>query len=148
MPLSESNVPRPACSRKLCKNLFGSVNHEQLQKDFQSLMRTQLEEARQKWNFDFETETPLEGPYKWEKVSHLKMLPSQDLLSYTKENCTGEKSLSSPVLLKMQPKTEQPVPVGLEACQTGSPRCLKRKQTSIKDFYSLKKRTIPYKSNP
>ncbi|XP_062996925.1 cyclin-dependent kinase inhibitor 1 [Elgaria multicarinata webbii] len=146
MPLSESNVLRPSCSQKLCRNLFGSVDHEQLQKDFQSLMRTQLDEAQQKWNFDFETETPLEGAYKWEKVSHLKVPPSQDL--HTKENCTGEKSLSSPMHLKMHTKTERPGQMGLEACQTGSPRCSKRKQTSIKDFYSSKRKTTPYKSNP
>ncbi|XP_061488431.1 cyclin-dependent kinase inhibitor 1 [Rhineura floridana] len=149
MPLSQGNILRPSCSRKLCRNLFGPVNHEELQKDFQSLMRAQLEEAQQKWNFDFEAETPLEGNYKWEKVSHLNMLPSQDLLSHTKQNsCADEKSLSSPVLLKMHTKTERPTQEGFEACKTSSPRCSKRKQTSIKDFYSSKRRTIPYKSNP
>nr|XP_020651152.1 cyclin-dependent kinase inhibitor 1 isoform X1 [Pogona vitticeps] len=148
MPLSGSNIRQPSCSRKLCRNLFGPVDHEQLQKDFQSLMRVQLEEAQQKWNFDFETETPLEGNYKWEKVSHLNLLQSQDLLSPTKENsCAGEKR-SSPVHLKKLAKTESPVQVGLEACKTGSPRSLKRKQTSMKDFYSSKRRTVPYKSKP
>ncbi|KAL7985247.1 hypothetical protein Chor_003817 [Crotalus horridus] len=133
MPLSESKIFQPSCSRKLCKNLFGPVDHEQVQKDFQSLMKVQLEEAQQKWNFDFETETPLEGNYKWEKVSHLNMLPSPDLLGHTKENsCTGEKSRSSPALFKRHAKTERQVQMGLEACKADSPRCLKRKQTSIK----------------
>uniref|UniRef100_A0A8D0E6X6 Cyclin dependent kinase inhibitor 1A n=1 Tax=Salvator merianae TaxID=96440 RepID=A0A8D0E6X6_SALMN len=149
MPLSKNNVLRPPCSRKLCRNLFGPVDHEQLQKDFQSLMRTQLEEAQQKWNFDFEKETPLEGDYKWEKVSCLHSLPSQDLLSCTKENsCSGEKSLNSPVLLKMPGKMEKPLKVDFEACDSGSPRCSKRKQTSIKDFYSSKRRTLPCKPKP
>ncbi|XP_003220403.1 cyclin-dependent kinase inhibitor 1 [Anolis carolinensis] len=149
MPLSESNIQRPSCSRKICRNLFGAVDHEQLQKDFQTLLRAQLEEAQQKWNFDFETETPLEGNYKWEKVSHLHTLPSQDLKSHTKENtCTGEKSMNSPVALKKPAKTDSLAQIGFEACTAGSSRTSKRKQTSIKDFYSSKRRTIPYKSSP
>ncbi|XP_028589833.2 cyclin-dependent kinase inhibitor 1 isoform X1 [Podarcis muralis] len=145
MPLSKGNLLRSPCSRKLCRNLFGPVDHDQLQKDFQSLMKAQLEEAQQKWNFDFESETPLEGDYKWEKVSHLNRLPSQDLLSPTKENsCAGEKSLSSsPVLLKMHTKTDRPTQVGFEARKSS-----KRKQTTIKDFYSSKRRTVPCKSDP
>ncbi|XP_033008459.1 cyclin-dependent kinase inhibitor 1 [Lacerta agilis] len=146
MPLSKSNLLRSPCSRKLCRNLFGPVDHDQLQKDFQSLMKAQLEEAQQKWNFDFESETPLEGNYKWEKVSHLNRMPSQDLLSPTKEDsCAGEKSLSSPVLLKMHTKTDRPTQV---ARKSGSPRSSKRKQTTIKDFYSSKRRTVPCKSDP
>ncbi|XP_063153730.1 cyclin-dependent kinase inhibitor 1 [Candoia aspera] len=149
MPLSESKILQPSCSRKLCRNLFGPVDHEQLQKDFQSLMKIQLEEAQQKWNFDFETETPLEGNYKWEKVSHLNMLPSPDLLGHTKENsCAGEKSRSSSALIKRHTKAERPMQVGLEACKADSPKSLKRKQTSIKDFYGSKRRTTPYKSKP
>ncbi|XP_042319397.1 cyclin-dependent kinase inhibitor 1 isoform X2 [Sceloporus undulatus] len=150
MPLFESNIRQPSCSRKLCRNLFGPVDHEQLQKEFQSLMRAQLEEAQQKWNFDFERETPLEGNYKWEKVTLVHTLPSQDhLKSHTKENkYNGEKSLNSPVALKKPAKMDNPVQMGFEACKTGSPRCLKRKQTTIKDFYSSKRRTIPCKSSP
>ncbi|XP_053099553.1 cyclin-dependent kinase inhibitor 1 isoform X2 [Hemicordylus capensis] len=149
MPLSQRTILRPACSRKLCRNLFGPVDHEQLQEDFQALMRAQLEEAQQRWNYDFETDTPLEGVYKWEKVSHVDVLPPQDLLSHPKENhCAGEKSLSSPVCLKVHAKMDNPVQAGFEACKTDSTRGLKRKQTSIKDFYSSKRRTVPYKSNP
>ncbi|NWY36415.1 CDN1A inhibitor, partial [Sylvia borin] len=54
------------CSSKACRNLFGPVDHEQLQLDFEDKIRQQLEEAQQRWNFNFETETPLEGPFKWE----------------------------------------------------------------------------------
>jgi hypothetical protein len=31
-------------------------------------MRSHLESAKQRWNFDFENEVPLEGRWKWEKV--------------------------------------------------------------------------------
>ncbi|XP_066480415.1 cyclin-dependent kinase inhibitor 1 [Tiliqua scincoides] len=146
MPLSKGNILRPSCSKKICRNLFGPVDHDQFQKDVQSLMRAQLKEAQQKWNFDFETETPLEGKYKWEKVSHVNVLPPQDLMSCPKENtCAGEKSFGSPVLLKIHAKMDRSMQASSEA---GSPKCLKRKQTSIKDFYCSKRRTIPCKSNP
>lgn len=130
MPLSKGNILRPPCSKKLCRNLFGPVDHDQLQKDVKSLIRAQLKEAQQKWNFDFETETPLEGKYKWEKVSHVNLLPSQDLISCPKEsNCAGEKSFSSPVLHKKHAKTDSSTQA---RCEAGSPKSLKRKQTSIK----------------
>ncbi|NWX91449.1 CDN1A inhibitor, partial [Nothoprocta ornata] len=54
------------CSSKVCRNLFGPIDHQQLQSDFQDLLRQQLEEAQHRWNFDFETDTPLEGRFKWE----------------------------------------------------------------------------------
>ncbi|XP_054836901.1 cyclin-dependent kinase inhibitor 1 [Eublepharis macularius] len=146
MPLSQGNILQPSCSRKACRNLFGPVDHEQLQNDFQSLMKAEWEEAQRRWNFDFETETPLEGDYRWEKISHINVLSPQDLLSYSKENsCAGDKSLSAPVLLKRHEKMDNPGQGSLEA---ESSRQLKRKQTSIKDFYSSKRRTIPYKANP
>jgi hypothetical protein len=35
----------------------------------QEEMRTDLDIAKQRWNFDFENEVPLEGRWQWEKVS-------------------------------------------------------------------------------
>lgn len=131
MPLSQGDTLRSSCSRKLCRNLFGPVDHEQLQNDFQSMMKAEREEAQRKWNFDFETETPLEGDYKWEKVSHIQVLSPQELLSHSKENsCEGEKNLTSTVLRKIHAKTDSPGQGSLEAAE--SSRHLKRKQTSIK----------------
>ncbi|NXF45536.1 CDN1A inhibitor, partial [Oceanites oceanicus] len=54
------------CSSKVCRNLFGPVDHHQLQNDFEDLLKQHLEEAQQRWNFNFETETPLEGHFEWE----------------------------------------------------------------------------------
>jgi hypothetical protein len=42
------------------------MGHEIL--NFQEEMRSHLETAKQRWNFDFENEVPLEGRWKWEKV--------------------------------------------------------------------------------
>ncbi|XP_067387698.1 cyclin-dependent kinase inhibitor 1 isoform X2 [Emydura macquarii macquarii] len=151
MPLSQSNIRHTPCSRKLCRNLFGLVDHEQLQNEFQDLIRRHLEEAQHRWNFDFETETPLEGKFKWEKVLYTDV-SSPDLLSRSRDN-GGEKNQSSPAL-KSSTKalnvalSSEAVRQGSESCQARSPQHLKRKQTSIKDFYSSKRRIVPCKPNP
>lgn len=36
--------------------------------NIQEEMRSHLETAKQRWNFDFENEVPLEGRWKWENV--------------------------------------------------------------------------------
>ncbi|XP_072282622.1 cyclin-dependent kinase inhibitor 1-like [Pyxicephalus adspersus] len=53
---------------KVCRNLFGPVDHERLKADCEELLNRTAEEAKKRWNFDFVNETPIEGPYKWEKV--------------------------------------------------------------------------------
>ncbi|PIO33662.1 hypothetical protein AB205_0215320, partial [Aquarana catesbeiana] len=62
--LSQSN----GSTEKVCRNLFGPVDHKRLRADYETLLNNTAEEARQRWNFNFVTETPLEGDYKWEKV--------------------------------------------------------------------------------
>uniref|UniRef100_A0A8C8S3M1 Cyclin dependent kinase inhibitor 1A n=1 Tax=Pelusios castaneus TaxID=367368 RepID=A0A8C8S3M1_9SAUR len=152
MPLSQSNIRHIPCSRKLCRNLFGRVDHEQLQNDFRDLMRRHLEEAQHRWNFDFETETPLEGKFQWEKVLYTDISPacppSQNLLHHPKGSDV-EKNQRSPAL-KSSTKNLH-VALSSEAVEQGSeassPQRLKRKQTSIKDFYSSKRRIVPCKPN-
>lgn len=77
MPLSQSRAGQPPCSSKACRNLFGPVDHQQLQQDFEDKMRQQLEEAQQRWNFNFETETPLEGQFKWERILVAEQQPQE-----------------------------------------------------------------------
>ncbi|NXL52923.1 CDN1B inhibitor, partial [Podilymbus podiceps] len=48
------------------RNLFGPVDHEQLQQDFQRMLRSSVEGAQQKWNFDFLRDRPAEGLLQWE----------------------------------------------------------------------------------
>ncbi|NXX50855.1 CDN1B inhibitor, partial [Tricholaema leucomelas] len=48
------------------KNLFGPTDHEQLQQDFERMLRSSVEQAQQKWNFDFLQDVPVEGLLKWE----------------------------------------------------------------------------------
>lgn len=52
----------------VCRNLFGPVDHEELSREVKSKLREISEHDRQRWNFDFESNTPLDGDYKWEEV--------------------------------------------------------------------------------
>lgn len=83
------------CSSKACRNLFGPVDHEQIQNDFEQLLRQQLEEAQRRWNFNFETETPLEGHFKWERVL-LAEQPPWEAFSLAKATSGGDNGSSAP----------------------------------------------------
>ncbi|XP_037538959.1 cyclin-dependent kinase inhibitor 1Bb [Nematolebias whitei] len=66
---TESRVtehPKPSA----CRNLFGSVDHEQLNRDFNAHMRELEEAAAAKWGFDFVNDKPLanNGRFNWELV--------------------------------------------------------------------------------
>lgn len=52
----------------VCRNLFGPVDHDELSREMKSKLREISEHDRQRWNFDFESNTPLDGDYKWEEV--------------------------------------------------------------------------------
>ncbi|XP_068275322.1 cyclin-dependent kinase inhibitor 1 [Nyctibius grandis] len=150
MPLSQSRARQMQCSSKVCRSLFGPVDHQELQNDFEDLMRQHLEEAQQRWNFNFETETPLEGHFKWERVS-LDEPPSQEVHSLVK--VTGSESRSS--FVHKVPSKDHIGRICTEGSQqssevyrAGSLQSLKRGQTTIKDFYSSKRRNIPDKPKP
>nr|QOY46844.1 cyclin-dependent kinase inhibitor 1A [Ambystoma andersoni] len=65
---SGGNAPENTCSKKVCRNLFGELDHEQFKVAAQEMMESCLEEAKQKWNFDFQNGVPLNGDFKWEMV--------------------------------------------------------------------------------
>lgn len=48
--------------------LFGPVNHEENQRVLREQLALQEKESRNRWNFDFVNEKPVEGKYRWEKV--------------------------------------------------------------------------------
>ncbi|XP_022048433.1 cyclin-dependent kinase inhibitor 1C-like [Acanthochromis polyacanthus] len=52
----------------VCRNLFGPVDHEELSREMKSKLREISERDQQRWNFNFEANTPLDGDYEWEEV--------------------------------------------------------------------------------
>ncbi|XP_057231229.1 cyclin-dependent kinase inhibitor 1 [Malurus melanocephalus] len=151
MPLSQSRAGQTPCSSKVCRNLFGPVDHEQLQNDFEDEMRQQLEEAQQRWNFNFETETPLDGPFKWERIL-VAQQPPQEVASLVRAVIGGDSRSSSAHRVPPCDRAGRNCPEdpqqGSKVYKAGSPQSLKRGQTTIKDFYSAKRRIVPARPRP
>lgn len=108
-------------SEKVCRNLFGEVDHEQLKEDFTMLMSDTLEEAKRTWNFDFLNETPLEGDYEWERVKG----PHQETTPVDGDRISSLVSVQEP--------------------ESRGSNC-KRKQALITDYYQVKRRCSPLPS--
>ncbi|XP_048872473.1 cyclin-dependent kinase inhibitor 1-like [Brienomyrus brachyistius] len=136
---SEKNFPMAHGKGQARRRLFGPVDHELLQVDYQTALNRELEDARRRWGFDFLTETPLEGScFIWEGVSG-SMLPSlyrssripQETGLNIKENVSRipERYISRSLTLEQTS----------EKNQAGK---MKRKQTSITDFYKSKRRMV------
>ncbi|XP_054476690.1 cyclin-dependent kinase inhibitor 1C [Anoplopoma fimbria] len=53
----------------VCRNLFGPVDHDDLNREMKDKMREISDRDQQRWNFNFEKNTPLVGDYEWEEVS-------------------------------------------------------------------------------
>ncbi|GCB78133.1 hypothetical protein scyTo_0019365, partial [Scyliorhinus torazame] len=62
MAAREAGHPKPSA----CRNLFGPVNHDELNRDLEQKQREIREQDSRRWNYDFERDTPLDGIYKWE----------------------------------------------------------------------------------
>ncbi|XP_077017744.1 cyclin-dependent kinase inhibitor 1 [Tamandua tetradactyla] len=156
--MSEPGNARPIpCSSKVCRRLFGPVDSEQLQRDCDALMAGCAQEARARWNFDFVTETPLEGDFTWERVRglglpklYLSTGPGDDLEG-GKRPCTSaaliqgdhvDLSLSC-TIMPNSPEQPEVSPGG-----PGVPQRRKRGQTSMTDYYHSKRRLIFSKRKP
>lgn len=50
------------------RSLFGPVDHEQLRRDLRQRLKEMSEQDSRRWNFDFQTDTPLAGRFQWEEV--------------------------------------------------------------------------------
>ncbi|XP_067293591.1 cyclin dependent kinase inhibitor 1Ca [Pseudorasbora parva] len=54
---------------KVCRNLFGPVDHEELHCEMKRKLQEISERDQSRWNFNFETNSPLPGDYEWETIS-------------------------------------------------------------------------------
>lgn len=52
----------------VCRSLFGPVDHEQLRRDLKLRLKEIAEEDSRRWNFNFQTDTPLPGRFEWEEI--------------------------------------------------------------------------------
>eukprot|EP00794_Sanderia_malayensis_P010918 gene10918-12078_t len=54
-------------SRKVCRSLWGPVDHDKIREDLEREEKALSKELSQKWNFDFDNERPLKGRWSWSK---------------------------------------------------------------------------------
>lgn len=139
------------------------MDSEQLSRDCDALMASCLQEARERWNFDFATETPLEGNYVWERVRS-PGLPKiyLSLGSRRRDDLGGDKRPSTSSALLQGPAPEDHVALSLSCTLvshaserpedspggTGTSQGRKRRQTSLTDFYHSKRRLVFCKRKP
>lgn len=63
-----SREPQRIRSR-VCRNLFGPVDHDELKQEIESKLREISERDQKRWNFNFLSGTPLDGEFEWEEAS-------------------------------------------------------------------------------
>ena len=68
--------------------LFGPVDHEENNRFLKQQLKIQEQESCKKWNFDFNTMTPLDGKYAWEPVVEGEIPAAYDLKQLTKPTAT------------------------------------------------------------
>ncbi|XP_066494841.1 cyclin-dependent kinase inhibitor 1C [Tiliqua scincoides] len=54
----------------VCRNLFGPVDHDELNRELKSKLREICEDGQRRWDYNFQAEEPLRGPgrLQWEEV--------------------------------------------------------------------------------
>lgn len=52
----------------VCRSLFGPVDHDQLRRELKLKLKEISEQDSRRWNFNFQTETPLPGRFQWEEI--------------------------------------------------------------------------------
>ncbi|XP_051500171.1 cyclin-dependent kinase inhibitor 1-like isoform X2 [Apus apus] len=135
---------RPGKTARAQRNLFGPVDHEQLQQDFQHMLCNSIEGAQQKWNFDFLRDVPVEGLLQWEElegrevpVFYRSCVVRDDWRSLQHLNWARGRADKSHHFaqgtLNEKPKTSKK-PAGKRVLEGR-----KRGQTALTDYYSTKK---------
>ncbi|XP_042367301.1 cyclin-dependent kinase inhibitor 1D isoform X1 [Plectropomus leopardus] len=131
------------------RNLFGPVDHQQLQKDFQRLLCMNVEVANKRWNFDFHNEMPGEGSnIEWEELKY------QDVPAFyrsctvrpvprpvTKRRTSSSSGESSPGSSSSSGSGDEYLEVTTRGCYRIQ-RQAKRRQSAITDFFKVKKRKL------
>uniref|UniRef100_A0A8B9ICV4 Cyclin-dependent kinase inhibitor domain-containing protein n=1 Tax=Anser brachyrhynchus TaxID=132585 RepID=A0A8B9ICV4_9AVES len=121
---------RPGKTAYARRNLFGPVDHKQLQQDFQHMLHNSVKGAQQKWNFDFLWHRLAEGLLQWEGLEGHKV-PLEHL--YWPLDREDNSHHFAQIALTEKPKT---------STKTGAkriPEGKKRRQTSLTYYYSAKK---------
>ncbi|XP_032077447.1 cyclin-dependent kinase inhibitor 1-like [Thamnophis elegans] len=119
------------------RNLFGPVDHDHLLQEFQSMMRSSMEQAKQRWNFDFSQDVPIMGLLQWEE------LQGHEVPAFYHTHVARE---SRPPLQPANRTVDREGKVRLLGREAERGRAIKtvtlgkkRRQTYLTDYYTTKK---------
>ncbi|KAF0034938.1 cyclin-dependent kinase inhibitor 1 isoform X2 [Scophthalmus maximus] len=148
-------TPRNGPARR---SLFGPVDREQLQVEYQTALRKDLEEASRRWGFDFTSDKPLEsGGFQWEGVpaTEVPLLYRSCVFGLgQKRRRLAEATLTTKRGRMEPPQSEKEnIPGTPERCELNLENLektperressgAKRKQTNLTDFYQTKRRVV------
>ncbi|CAN9511725.1 unnamed protein product [Ophioblennius macclurei] len=141
------------------RSLFGPVDREQLQVEYNTALQKDLEEASKRWGFDFKSDKPLESSdFQWEGVPGAKvpLLYRSSMLSVrpvgrqraskksdTPKGGRVESSRSEKENIPGSPERRGFNQENMEKTPRKNENTgLKRKQTNLKDFYQSKRRVV------
>ncbi|XP_061438497.1 cyclin-dependent kinase inhibitor 1-like isoform X2 [Rhineura floridana] len=126
------------CTKRshVSRNLFGPVDHDHLQQDFQHMLCTSMENAKRRWNFDFLQEMPAEGLLQWEELQGHEV-PTFYHTCVVREARRPLQSMNRAVARESKSHhngkvIEKPRPAKKVAGK-------KRRQTTLTDYYTAKK---------
>ncbi|XP_063165294.1 cyclin-dependent kinase inhibitor 1-like [Candoia aspera] len=118
------------------RNLFGPVDHDHLQQELQRAMSSGLEQAKQRWNFDFFRERPTAGPLQWEE------LRGHEVPAFYHTCVAREARHPLQPLNRAGDRDAKAHLLGREVDRAGPARkgaAKKRRQTYVTDYYATKK---------
>ncbi|XP_045555666.1 cyclin-dependent kinase inhibitor 1 isoform X2 [Salmo salar] len=144
------------------RNLFGPVDHKELQQDFQRHLCMSVESANKRWDFDFNTGRPASTPagLEWEEMK------CQDVPAFYRScvlrkpviGIDGQRAERENVRLArasspgssscgeeyLEVTTRESYTIQRPEKKTASQRAgaVKRRQASITEFFVVKKRTV------
>ncbi|XP_072527607.1 cyclin dependent kinase inhibitor 1Ca [Salminus brasiliensis] len=155
---------------KVCRSLFGPVDHEELNREMKQKLQEISEGERSRWNFNFEQNSPLPGNYEWEEVG-ARCVPA---FYRDSVRCGARARTALPICVKADStecvgkNAEQEERPAAELNQenrsgalNGTPACARKKRrtrsvpesarsgsTHITDFFPKRKRSAESSSTP
>ncbi|XP_068449453.1 cyclin-dependent kinase inhibitor 1 isoform X2 [Clinocottus analis] len=142
------------------RNLFGPVDGEQLQMEYQAALQSDLEEACHRWGFDFLSDKPLENSnFQWEDIPDTKVPLLYRACVLGLGHAEGQRAAEASVKPEEGGRVGQPqrekenIQCSTERCTVNQENLdetpgrrestgLKRRQTNLTDFYQAKRRVV------
>ncbi|XP_067105529.1 cyclin-dependent kinase inhibitor 1-like [Osmerus mordax] len=139
----------------VCRNLFGPIDNDQLSCELKAKLKEIYEQDECRWNFNFETNTPLVGRYQWEELNSSPGL-YQELTHVEEKDVRGNVNYRDTCVIEETVSRPFSIEVNQENCfnisnTADSPLIRQMRKphpnnnTQITDFFVKRKRTLETK---